>query len=120
MKPDYRPPTSQMLSIATVKIRWDVALKSQRRALTGDILSWSDWVVPAVRNRRDGDEGEDHPPLHRPFDNPHDAVREHGTYGGQGKAVGCLPPTALLFGALRTSGQGATGLLQKPYSDQWN
>ena len=23
--------------------------------------------------------------------------REHGTYGGQGKAVGCVPPAALLF-----------------------
>jgi hypothetical protein len=25
------------------------------------------------------------------------AVQENGTYGGQGKAVGCVPPTALLF-----------------------
>jgi hypothetical protein len=31
------------------------------------------------------------------FDSPHDAVQENGTYGGQGKAVGCVPPTALLF-----------------------
>jgi hypothetical protein len=30
------------------------------------------------------------------FDNPTDAVQEHGTYWGQGKAVGCVPPTALL------------------------
>ena len=83
MKPDYRPPKSQMLSIATVKIRWDVALKSQRRALTGDILSWSDWVVPAVRNRRDGDEGEDHPPLHCLFDTLTIAAQESGTYRGR-------------------------------------
>jgi len=31
------------------------------------------------------------------LDNPTIAVRENGTYGGQGKAVGCVPPTALLF-----------------------
>jgi hypothetical protein len=31
------------------------------------------------------------------FDNPHDAVLENGTYGGQGKAVGTVLPTALLF-----------------------
>ena len=31
------------------------------------------------------------------FDSPHDAVQENGTYGGQGKAVGCVPPAALLF-----------------------
>ena len=37
--------------------------------------------------------------LHYPgFDNPTIAVQEHGTYGGQRKAVGCVPPTALLFG----------------------
>ena len=36
--------------------------------------------------------------LHFPFDNPHDAVQETGTYGGQGKAVRRQrPPTALLF-----------------------
>ena len=40
---------------------------------------------------------------HRPFDNPHNAVQEHGTYGGQGKAVGCVPPTALLFEESRSS-----------------
>jgi hypothetical protein len=34
------------------------------------------------------------------FDNPTIAVQENGTYGGQGKAVGCVPPTALLFVAL--------------------
>src|SRR6516164_10235043 len=61
------------------------------------MLPWSDLGRPlTLRNRRDGDEGEA-ASLHRPFDNPHDAVREHGTYGGQGKAVGCVPPTALLF-----------------------
>jgi hypothetical protein len=31
------------------------------------------------------------------FDSPHDAVQENGTYGGKGKAVGCVLPTALLF-----------------------
>src|SRR6516162_4782507 len=51
------------------------------------MLPWSDLGRPlTLRNRRDGDEGEA-ASLHRPFDNPHDAVREHGTYGGQGKAV---------------------------------
>ena len=48
MKPDHRPPKSQMLSIATVKIRWGVALKSQRWALTGTILPWSDWERPSA------------------------------------------------------------------------
>jgi hypothetical protein len=33
------------------------------------------------------------------FDSPHDAVQENATYGGQGKAVGCVSPTALLFAA---------------------
>jgi len=56
-----------------------------------------DWGVPAARKTDDGDEGKDFPSLHRPFDNPHGAVRGDGTYGGQGKAVGCAPPTALLF-----------------------
>jgi hypothetical protein len=33
-----------------------------------------------------------------PVRHPHDAVREHGTYGGQGKAVRRQEaPTALLF-----------------------
>ena len=40
--------------------------------------------------------------LHRWFDNPTNAVQENGTYGGQGKAVGCAPPTALLFVVPRT------------------
>src|SRR5215472_5448165 len=31
------------------------------------------------------------------FDSPTIAAQESGTYGGQGKAVGCVPPTALLF-----------------------
>src|SRR6516162_6436846 len=48
------------------------------------MLPWSDWVVPSAR--KTGDEGEG-ASLHRPFDNPHDAVREHGTYGDEGKAV---------------------------------
>ena len=41
------------------------------------------------------DEGEARitsPPVRQPA-----RCREHGTYGGQGKAVGCVPPTALLF-----------------------
>jgi len=74
------------------------------------MLPWSDLGRPlTLRNRRDGDEGEA-ASLHRPFDNPHDAVREHGTYGGQGKAVGCLPPTALLFGPPASANtSGASG-----------
>jgi hypothetical protein len=32
-----------------------------------------------------------------PVRHPHDAAQESGTYGGQGKAVGCASPTALLF-----------------------
>jgi hypothetical protein len=32
--------------------------------------------------------------LHRAVRQP---VREHGTYGDEGKAVGCVSPTALLF-----------------------
>ena len=43
------------------------------------MLPWSDWVVPSAR--KTGDEGE--ADLHRLFDNPHDAVREIGTYGGR-------------------------------------
>jgi hypothetical protein len=43
------------------------------------------------------DEGEARMTSLPGFDNPHDVVRENGTYGGQGKAVGCVPPTALLF-----------------------
>jgi len=31
------------------------------------------------------------------FDIPTITVQENGTYGGQGKAVGCVPPAALLF-----------------------
>jgi hypothetical protein len=36
---------------------------------------------------------------HRPFDNPHDAVREHGTLGGrkQSRQASQRSPTALLF-----------------------
>ena len=30
------------------------------------------------------------------FGIPTITVQENGTYGGQGKAVGCVPPTALL------------------------
>jgi hypothetical protein len=56
------------------------------------MLPWSDWVVPSAR--KTGDEGEAH--LHRPFDNPHDAVREIGTYGGRRQSR-WPPPTALLF-----------------------
>ena len=37
------------------------------------------------------------------FDIPTIAVQENGTYGGQGKAVGCVPPTALLFEESRSS-----------------
>jgi len=61
------------------------------------MLPWSNWIVPAARGTDDGDEGEA-ASLHRPFDNPHDAVWEHGTYGGHGKAVRRQrAPTALLF-----------------------
>ena len=44
------------------------------------------------------DEGEEphHQQLHRRFDNPTTAVQENGTYGGQGKAAGCVPLAALL------------------------
>jgi hypothetical protein len=35
--------------------------------------------------------------LHRPFRRPSAAVKENGTYEQQGKAVGCVLPTALLF-----------------------
>ena len=31
------------------------------------------------------------------FGNPMDAAQESGTWGDEGKAVGCVPPTALLF-----------------------
>jgi hypothetical protein len=44
------------------------------------------------------DAGEDSRTTSLPsFDDPHDAVQENGTYGGQGKAVGCVSPAALLF-----------------------
>ena len=33
------------------------------------------------------------------FGRPTNAVQENGTYGDEGKAVGCVPPTALLFEA---------------------
>ena len=56
------------------------------------MLPWSDWVVPSAR--KTGDEGEAH--LHRPFDNPHDAENT-ARMGDEGKAVGRVPPTALLF-----------------------
>jgi hypothetical protein len=44
------------------------------------------------------DEGEA-ASLHFPFDNPHDAVREHGTLGGrkQSRQASQRSPTALLF-----------------------
>jgi hypothetical protein len=35
--------------------------------------------------------------LHWPVSTPNDAVQENGTTGEEGKAVGCVPPTALLF-----------------------
>jgi len=31
------------------------------------------------------------------LDNPTTAVQENGTHGDEGKAVGCVPPTALLL-----------------------
>jgi hypothetical protein len=34
--------------------------------------------------------------------NPHDAVRENGAYGGQGKTVGCARPTVLLYSGENT------------------
>ena len=41
----------------------------------------SHWDMDDAFCSRMRDEGEAH--LHRPFDNPHDAVREIGTYGGR-------------------------------------
>ena len=43
--------------------------------------------------------GEDQRALASPpgFDIPTNTVQENDTYGGQGKAVGCVPPAALLF-----------------------
>ena len=61
------------------------------------MLPWSDWIVPAAGTDAMGTKVKP-ASLHRPFDNPHDAVQESGTYGGQGKAVRRQrPPTALLF-----------------------
>jgi hypothetical protein len=54
------------------------------------ILLWSDWVAPSALGTKVKPAS-----LHRPFDNPR--VPPIGTLGGQGKAVGCVPPTALLF-----------------------
>jgi hypothetical protein len=41
-----------------------------------------------LRGTEDGTNGEDHPKTSPAgFDNPTDAVQEHGAYGGQGKAA---------------------------------
>ena len=82
-----------------------VAARYQTRVITrfqlerdrlGAILPRSDWTSLLVAT-----EGWDGGEVCRitslaGFDSPHDAVQENGTYGGQGKAVGCVPPTALL------------------------
>jgi hypothetical protein len=49
--------------------------------------------------------------LHRPFDNPTNAVREHGRYGGQGKAAGAATLAALLSEISRIIGEGALSSL---------
>src|SRR6516165_6947132 len=65
------------------------------------MLPWSDWVVPSAWDP--GTKVKIPYTLHCPVSTPA-RCREHGTYGGQGKAVGCVPPTALLFeGAFLTS-----------------
>src|SRR5215469_8706244 len=58
------------------------------------MLPWSDWVVPSAWDP--GTKVKIPYTLHCPVSTPA-RCREHGTYGGQGKAVGCVPPTALLF-----------------------
>ena len=64
------------------------------------MLPWSDWVVPSAWDP--GTKVKIPYTLHCPVSTPA-RCREHGTYGGQGKAVGCVPPTALLFEESRSS-----------------
>jgi hypothetical protein len=59
------------------------------------MLQRSGWASLAARNGRWG-RGEVLSPS-RSVRHPTDAARESGTYGGQGKAAGCVPPTALLY-----------------------
>jgi len=49
------------------------------------MLPWSDWVVPSAR--KTGDEGEVRTML----------FEKSARMGDEGKAVGRVPPTALLF-----------------------
>jgi len=70
------------------------ALERQRASA---ILPRSDWGRPSACGTDGADEGEARI-TSLPVRHPHDAVREHGTYGGQGKAVRRQgAPTALLF-----------------------
>src|SRR6516162_1246894 len=71
----------------------------ERKRASG-ILSRSDWGRPFCP--WDADEARiTLPPVRQPA-----RCREHGTYGGQGKAVGCVPPTALWSEESRSSFSG--------------
>jgi hypothetical protein len=76
--------------------RWRTFTLERKRASA--ILPRSDWGVPASRAER-GRKVKRRTAFASlsGFDIPTITVRENGTYGGQGKAVGCVPPTALLF-----------------------
>ena len=71
------------------------------------MLPWSDWVVPAaLRNRRDGDEGEDFHHFTARSTTRTMLSENTARMGDEGKAVGCVPPTALLF-------EGGAGIIAR-------
>jgi len=59
------------------------------------MLPWWDWVVHLPAEWTVETKVKMAHTLHCPVSTPA-RCREHGTVGGQGKAVGCVPPTALL------------------------
>jgi hypothetical protein len=66
------------------------------RNQAGAILRQSGWPSPSAAEQMVGDKVKISI-TSLPVRRPHDAAQESGTYGGQGKAVGCASPAALLF-----------------------